>query len=143
LQLEAAGIIARSSRNKWPAIETLSKLVLYYRDEARRGHRSAADAELRKARAAEIRLRTALRCHDLIEQAEALAICEEQAGIMLTALSALPARVTRDLQMRREIEAVIDDLRRQMAERMRAHAAALWRTGEAAPPYEHTDADAA
>jgi hypothetical protein len=57
-QLEGEGVIARSSRNEWPLIETIAAIVKHLRDENRRGRQSEAANKLAsiKARALEARL---------------------------------------------------------------------------------------
>jgi hypothetical protein len=129
-QLEKAGVIKRSGRNRWPAIETLGALVLHYRSEARRGHRSAADAELRRARAKEIEVRTLEREHKLVPTTEAIATLDDITGVILTGLSALPTRVAgRDLQLRRKVEDELLELRTAVSERLQEQGEALCRAG--------------
>ena len=98
---------------------------------------SAAADRLREAKAIAVEMRTQREAHNLIETDEALAVVEDQGGIVLTVLGGLSARVAgRDLTLRRKIEDVIYELRTAMADRMREQAESLRRSGKAtaAPP---------
>jgi hypothetical protein len=131
-QLQEAGIIAKTARATWPAIETLSKLVLFYRSEARRGHRSAADSEWRKIKAQELQLRVAERAHKLIETDESITAMQDVLGVILTGLSGMLVRVAgKDLGLRRKIDAEIFTMREAAARRLKEQAQALRTTGEA------------
>jgi hypothetical protein len=118
-QHEQAGIIKRAGRNSWPAVETLSALVVHYRSESRRGYRSAADAELRQARVREIEIRTAERERRLIPVTDAADSMSAMIGLVLTELSGHPARCTRDLALRRRIEDEVFGIRERLSDRMR------------------------
>jgi hypothetical protein len=58
----------------------------------------------------EVELRIAQREGRLMETAEAVEIMEAMVGLLRTELSTLPARVARDLQLRRAIEAATADI---------------------------------
>jgi hypothetical protein len=97
-----------------------------------RATRSASDTRIRDARAREIELRTAQRAHELCETQEALDCVDEIIGMLKSDLMSLPARVTRDLAIRRDIErALTDDLNGASA-RLEARARVLQPDGETA-----------
>lgn len=56
---------------------------------------------------------------------------DEIVGMFKTELSALPARLTRDLALRRTLEAETDRVQGQVHDRLAAYIAALKETGEA------------
>jgi hypothetical protein len=115
------GVIKRAARNRWPVVEVLSQLVKFYRSESRRGHRSAADGELRRARAREIELRTALRAHELVEQSAAVEVVEDVTALIVVGLQNLAPRVAgRDLRLRKLIESEIYSIRETVARRSAA-----------------------
>ncbi len=130
-QIEQAGFIKRAGRNSWPAIETLSGLVRFYRDENRRGPKSTADAQWRAARAREIEIRIAERERKLMQTDEATKALENIIGLFLTELSGLPASVTRDLQFRQQIEDQIFNMRSRISNRLEAEARSLRERGKA------------
>jgi hypothetical protein len=140
LQLEQAGVISKEGRDRWPALDTLCRLIWHYRDEARRGVRGAADGELRKARALEIELRVAERARRLIEIDEAVASVQKIVGLVRTVMGGIAARVTRDLVLRRTIEKAVNEGLALVVSMLREEMAAL-RSGEAAAPQVERAAD--
>jgi hypothetical protein len=116
-RLERDGVVRRSSRGRWPLVATINAIIAHLRDRNRRGG-SGSDA-LRKARAKEIEVRTLERERRLIPVTDAIASVEAMAGCVLTELSGQPARVTRDLALRRQIEDEVFGMRERLADRMR------------------------
>ncbi len=131
-QIERAGFIKRITRNAWFPVETLAGLVRFYRDGNRRGPRSAADARWRTARAREIEIRTAERERKLVKIDDATEALEDITGIFLTEISSLPASVTRDFVLRRQIEERIFEIRERISNRLEAQARSLQESGKAA-----------
>jgi len=85
-------------------------------DEGRRGTKTAAASRIAEARSREVELRNAYREGHLIELEEALETVEAIMGVLRLNLSGLPARVTRDLQLRRTIETAINDILDSLAD---------------------------
>jgi hypothetical protein len=130
-QIEQAGFIKRAGRNRWSTSRTLAGLVEFYRNENRRGPKSAADARWRAARARELEVRTAERERKLMRTDEAMEALEDITGVFLTELSGLPASVTRDLALRRKIEERIFEMRNRISNRLEAQARSLQERGRA------------
>ncbi len=99
---------------------------------ARRLSHSDADVQWRLARAREIEIRTAEREHKLMQTDEAMAVLDDAVGTFLTELAGLPASVTRDLVLRRQIEEKIFEMRTRIADRFEAKLRSLRETGKAA-----------
>jgi hypothetical protein len=97
-----------------------------------RATRSASDSRVRDARAREIELRTAQRAHELCETEEAVALVDEIFGGLRSDLSGLPAMVTRDLEIRRAIEAAINTVLNKTAAKLEEQATSLRKDGEIA-----------
>jgi phage terminase Nu1 subunit (DNA packaging protein) len=91
----------------------------------RRSKPSAADAHLREARAREIEVRTAERLGKLVAVEEFDAMIDAICGTFRTELSGLPARVTRDVMLRRTIETEITGILHRIADIAEANAARL------------------
>ena len=91
----------------------------------------AGNDELRKAKAREIELRIAERLHKLCVAEEMLAAFEDVVGVVLTELSGLPAAVTRDLKLRRQIDEKIFMMRGRIANCFEAQARSLQECGKA------------
>ncbi len=99
---------------------------------ARRLSHSDADMQWRLARAREIEIRTAQRERKLMQTDEAIAVLEDVVGTFLTELSSLPAAVTRDVVLRRQIEEKIFEIRTRIADRFEAQLCSLRESGKAA-----------
>jgi uncharacterized coiled-coil protein SlyX len=118
-QLSRDGWIPRQGTAKEPryALVDVVQGYIRFRDDAeRRATKGAAATRVSDARAREIELRNAQREGRLIELDEAIAAVEALTGMMRAQLSGLPARCTRDLQLRRTIETAINDILDRLAD---------------------------
>ncbi len=100
---------------------------------ARPASSSAAADALRTARAREIAVRTAEREHKLIPIEELKVAWDLCLGALISYLTSVPARCTRDLLLRRTIENEIDLARNAAADVYAKHAESLRKNGRAAP----------
>jgi phage terminase Nu1 subunit (DNA packaging protein) len=131
-RLERQGIVRRTARNEWPLQSTIRGLFEHIRAESRRGARSAAEAELRRARAREIEVRTAERQHRLVPIEEFQMAVTMAMGAVISNLSSVPARCARhDLQVRRLVEQQINSARERAADELQRQAEALEANGRA------------
>lgn len=132
-QLERDGWIKKKGRGQYKLSVAVQGYLKFLKDDDRRGSKTASDARLQEMRADEIELRIEQRSGALIDEArtEALAVIDEFAGGLRADLMALPARVTSDLTMRRQIEDGIDE----------AFGAASKRAAQAAEVPEEPDSD--
>jgi hypothetical protein len=130
LKLEREGWIRREANNQWSLLKVISGVMRYYTDPARRANKSATDSRVGQARAREIELRTAQRAGELCETAEAVALVDDIVGMLRADLSGLPAMVTRDLNIRRDIEKALNDILNRIAARLILQADALEKGGE-------------
>ena len=124
-KIAAAGWVKPRAPNCWPIIENFQGVLKFARDEKRRSTKSASDSRVATARAREIELRTAKRAGELCETEEAFAVVDEIFGGLRSDLSGLPARVTRDLEIRRAVENGVNDVLNKAADRLQARAKAL------------------
>jgi hypothetical protein len=109
----------------WPIIETFQGVLRYARDESRRTTKTASQSRVAAARAREIELRTAQRAGKLCEVEEALAFCDEVFGGLRSDLGGLPAMVTRDLSIRRDIETAVNSILNKTSGRLEEQAKTL------------------
>jgi len=139
-QLQRDGVLPKGSRGEIPFLAGISALIQFLRAEERRSSKSAADTRVRDARARVYELQAAERERRLIEFSEALEFVDRIVGMFRAELSGLPARVTRDLTLRRTIEQALNEL----LDRLAGIVAEMERpsaTGDAtAVPVEGTDA---
>lgn len=102
--------------------------------------RTAAEDRVRDQRARAIELQNAQTDHKLIETEEAINLVDEIVGMMRTELDGLPARVSRDLKFRTQLEAEVDGTFSRVKDRLAERASALRSSGELAD--EEAEADA-
>jgi hypothetical protein len=124
-RIAAQGFIKPRAPNCWPIVATFQGVVKYYRDESRRTNQTATQSRVATARAREIELRTAQRAGVLCEVDEALAFCDEVFGGLRSDLGGLPAMVTRDLSIRRDIETAVNSILNKTSARLEEQAKAL------------------
>ncbi|MDD7973195.1 hypothetical protein [Roseinatronobacter alkalisoli] len=118
-QLIKDGYIPRGSQRGHVHLVGAVQGYLKFRDDAdRRANKSAADSRVRDARAKEIELRNSVRLRELIPVDEATEIIDEYFAAVVSELDGMAARITRDMPMRRKIEAEIRAARSRMGDRM-------------------------
>ena len=101
----------------FPLDQSRVAYLRYLRRERRQSPRSEADADFQRAKSELIRLRVAEKRRELMPTSEHNAFVDELAGLLLTKLSGLPARVAgADLAVRRKAEAVVFELRTEIAD---------------------------
>ena len=116
-KLEAEGVIQRQ-RDGFPLDQSRVAYLRYLRREHRRSPRSAADAEHTSAKAALVRIKIMEEQRELVRRTDVDELLDQIGGVMLTALSSLPARCAPrgDLVMRRAIERVVFEVRSEISE---------------------------
>ncbi len=108
-QLQKQGYIPRApKRGLVPLVGAVQGYLRYLKDEERQSSKSAAASRVTDARTREIELRIAERQRDLIPQEDARAVIGEMAAMVKAEFVGLPARVTRDLDLRRTLEQEVD-----------------------------------
>jgi len=113
-KLEAEGVIQRQG-DGFPLDQNRIAYLRYLRREWRQSPRSEADAEHAKAKAALLRLRIAEKQRELVPRVDFDAVIDGIAGVVLTHLSGMAARCSNDLVVRRKIDAVVFEVRKEMA----------------------------
>jgi hypothetical protein len=108
-------VIERLPNGRFNQDDCRLRYLRWLRDPARRAAKSAAASEFTEAKTRLIQLRIREREGKLIELDEAIEVTDKIVGIMLTKLSGMGARVTRDLQIRRDIDRVIFEIRTEIA----------------------------
>jgi phage terminase Nu1 subunit (DNA packaging protein) len=88
----------------------------FLRRERQQSPRSEADADFQRAKAELIRLRIEEKQRALVRRADADALIDQIAGTVLTHLSGMSARCSRDIVVRRNIDAVVVQIRREIGE---------------------------
>jgi hypothetical protein len=130
--LEREGVIRRSGSNCWPLLETIGKLFEHARAQRSAISESRARWEAARAKREEQRAeREANRAQRKRDEEFDLAwrTCWH---IVVAKLTAVPARCSRDLQMRQTIEREIDTARSEASDEFERQSESLAQSGEAA-----------
>jgi hypothetical protein len=109
-------VIERLPNGRFNQDDCRLRYLRWLRDPARRAAKSAAASEFTAAKTELIRMRIAEKQRTLIPIDDAIATTDAIVGIMLTKLSGMSARVSRDLTIRRAIDAVIFEIRTEIAD---------------------------
>jgi hypothetical protein len=106
--LQTQRIIKRSPNGKYTHPETICAIVMDLRARAKKGSAGARN-KLAQLKAAELLQRIEIRAGALVPMEDAEEMVEKWAGAIRSELGSVPARVTRDLTMRRTIEHEINE----------------------------------
>jgi len=116
-QLIQNGYVPKLPNGRIRKFESAAGWIKWLRDEARRSTKTSAESKVKEVRAREIELRIAQRERDLIPIEEALAFASDLCGAVRTNIDSIPARVTRDLSVRRTIEKEVNDALKRISDR--------------------------
>jgi len=114
--LVKAGHIEKPARGEYRLGAVCSGVLAHMEARIAAGSKAAAGNRASEARAREIELRIAERQRDLIPVEDAKAVVAQIAGLAKAELVGLPARFTRDPEMKRRLEVEVDGMLRRMAE---------------------------
>ena len=118
-RLVSSGVIKRRDDGRFDLDRCRVDYLRHLRQAKRVSPNGEARAALDKARAREAELRVAKIEGQLMETDDAIAVTDELVGLFLTGLSGLPAQCSRDMQVRRTIEASVRDMRQRIADKAR------------------------
>jgi hypothetical protein len=109
-QLLAEGVVHREAKGRFRLKANVTAVFRWLRSDQRRCARTEADAQLRRERAREIRLRIAERERQLVPIDLAFQVQEEILGLVRTEIGGASARITRDLALRRQIDEALNEV---------------------------------
>jgi hypothetical protein len=112
--------------------------IRFLKDEQRTSTRVAADSGVKKARELEIMQRVRERSNQLIEGSVAAEALDDVVSVIVTELDGLPARFTRDVKVRKQLQVKIDEVRARVHSVLDEKVLAL-RAGESALSSESGD----
>ena len=113
--VEAEGVIQRQ-RGGFPLDQSRVAYLRYLRRERQQSPRAEADGAHAKAKTELLQIRIMEKKRELVRQDEVNELIDQIAGITLTHLSGMAARCSRDMVVRRNIDAVVMQIRREIAE---------------------------
>ena len=113
--LEAKGVIQRQGEG-FPLDQSRVVYLRYLRRDRQQSPRAEADANHVKVKTEMLQLRLMEKKRELVRRADVDELIDQIAGITLTHLSGMAARCSRDMVVRRNIDAVVMQIRREIAE---------------------------
>ena len=114
-KLEAEGVIQRQG-DGFLLDQSRVAYLQYLRRERRQSPRSEAHADHVKVKTEMLQLRLMEKKRTLVRREDVDALIDQIAGTVLMHLSSMSARCSRDMQVRRNIDAVVMQIRREIAE---------------------------
>jgi hypothetical protein len=109
-------VLERLPAGKFDVDASRVAYIRFLRRERQKSPRSQADLEHVAAKAALLRLRIAEKQRGLVPIEDFDAMIDDLCGLVLTSLSGLSARCSRDPVVRRNIDLAVHQIRREMAE---------------------------
>jgi hypothetical protein len=128
-RLEENGCVKRAGTNTWLVVATLQGALRHARSQ--RSDKSAAEARLRDAKARAVELAIAQKEHRLFDGEETIAALDNIGAVVNEGWNGFAASVTRDMELRRKIDAAIAIMKGSVSARLAAIADNLRRTGKA------------
>jgi hypothetical protein len=98
------GHIKRAKKGQYQLVDVVQGYIRFLKDEERRTSKTATASRMQDAKTAEIELRLAEKRRELIPVEDASAVIDIIVGKVRSEFSGLPARVTRDMDLRRRLE---------------------------------------
>ena len=116
-RLAAQGVIERrASDGLFDQDQSRLKYLTHLRSEHRRSPRTEADATHVAVKTEMLQLRLMEKQRKLVRREDADALIDEICGVVLTHLSGMAARCSRDMVIRRNIDAVVHQVRTELAQ---------------------------
>ena len=115
-RLTAEAVIEQRSDGCYDQTASRLKYIKHLRSENRRSPRTQADADHVKVKTEMLQLRLMEKQRKLVSREDANALIDEMCGVVLTHLSGMSARCSRDPLIRRGIDAVVHQVRTELAQ---------------------------
>jgi len=114
-KLETEGVIQRHG-DGFPLDQSRVAYLRFLRREHKRSPRTEADAAHVAVKTEMLQMRLMERKRELVRRADVDALIDGICGVVLTHLSGIAARCSRDIVVRRNIDAVVRQVRTEIAE---------------------------
>ncbi|WP_099863747.1 hypothetical protein [Pararhizobium haloflavum] len=129
-QLCKMDYIPRIARGKVTLVGAVQGYIRFLKDEERRSSKSATATRMQDAKATEIDLRIRERLRQLVPIEDAQAAFDIVLGKVREEFDGMPARTTRDMELRRKLEAEVNDSLKRIAKAIAASAEFFEKGGE-------------
>lgn len=135
--LQRSGHIAKAKPGHVLLVSAVQGYIAFLKEVAAKTTKTAADSRVRDARASEIEMRNAERMRKLVPVEDATAAQDYLVGVVSEVIGGLAARVTRDIDLRRKIEAEVNAAKEKIAKALGASADAVEKGADL--PYSSAD----
>lgn len=115
--LAAAGFVAKAERGRYSLASVCRGVLGYYEDQLAKASKGAAASRATIARTKEIELRIAERQRHLIPLDDAKAEISALVSEVRAEIAGMGARITRDMELRRQIDSEADGILHRLAQR--------------------------
>ena len=115
-RLTAEAVIEQRSDGCYDQTASRLKYIKHLRSDARRSPRTQADADHVRVKTEMLQLRLMEKQRKLVRREDANALLDEVCGTVLTHLSGMAARCSRDMVVRRNIDTVVHQIRTELAQ---------------------------
>ena len=129
-RLTASGQIPKRARGRYNLVEAVHGYVKFLREDAARNTKTAQLSRMQEAKAAEIEMRLAEKRRELVPVDEVQAAIDIMIAKFRDELSGLPARFTRDMDLRRKLEAETNASLNRIAKALAASAEFIEKGGD-------------
>ncbi len=123
--LAAAGFVAKAERGRYSLASVCRGVLGYYEDQLAKTSKGAVAYRATIARTKEIELRIAERQRHLIPLEDARAEMSAVVSEVRAEIAGMGARITRDMELRRQIDSEADGILKRLAERAEKASVAL------------------
>jgi DNA repair exonuclease SbcCD ATPase subunit len=114
-RLTAEAVIEQRSDGCYDQAESRLRYIKHLRSEHRRSPRTQADADHVKVKTEMLQLRLMEKRRELVRREDVNELLDTMCGVVLTHLSGMGARCSRDLVVRRDIDRVVHQVRTELA----------------------------
>ena len=115
-RLAAQGVVERRADGLFDQDASRLKYLTHLRSENRRSPRTQADTDHVKVKTEMLQMRLMEKRRELVRREDVNELTDTMAGVVLTHLSGMAARCSRDLTVRREIDRVVYEVRTELAQ---------------------------
>jgi len=129
-QLAKLSYVKRSVRGQYDLVDVVQGYIKFLKDEERRGSKAASHSRMQDAKTAEIEMRLAEKRRELIPVEEATFVLDVLVAKVRDEFWSLPTRFTRDMAVRRKLQAEVDASFNRVADNLGAMAKVAREGGE-------------
>jgi hypothetical protein len=129
-QLVKMEYIPRIAKGRLPLVGVVQGYIRFLKDEERRSSKSATASRMQDAKASLIDINIKERLRQLVPVEDAQAAFDIVLGKVREEFDGLPARTTRDMELRRKLEAEVNDSLKRIADAIAASAEFFEKGGE-------------